>query len=95
MHCNRTPLKLQQREVTVMRVMREQQNLSLLGQLGQYPQSGNGSFVIKGHQHVIEDHRAGADVGAIVLNVGKPESKEKLITSTVAHSRDVKVLIRT
>jgi len=31
MHCNSTPLKLQQSEVTVMRVMREQQNLSFLG----------------------------------------------------------------
>ncbi len=75
-----------------MRVVRKQQNLRLLGQLAQYSQSGNGSVVVEGHQHIIEDHWARSDSDAIVLNVRKSQGKEQLIASTVTHSRDVNML---
>ena len=76
-----------------MLVVRKENDLRSLGQLGQDLQSGNGPVVIKFNQDIVNDEWYGFVSFQIRLKAGQPYCQIELVSSAVTHTPDTDDLL--
>jgi hypothetical protein len=60
------------RQLQMVRMVRKEQYLGLLGYFTKHPQGGSGAFIVESHQYIIQDDWARPCPGRMIFNVCQP-----------------------